>query len=428
MSIAYARKNKNTVQTKRESSVSIIDSSSQNESLQRKADMANNAAQRAESPRPNNTGMPDNLKSGIESLSGFSMDDVRVHYNSSKPATVQALAYAQGTDIHVAPGQEKHLPHEAWHVAQQMAGRVSPTTNINGMPVNDNAALEHEADVMGEKAVQCKKKESQCFNECVAPSKNTMQRIILDERKKICHAKDEVYVKEGKTKKAVLSNLKLKNSFIIYFNLILNKLGRKNIDDFEIDTSSEAGWDRVYLLNKKDKKMVDIPIKAKDIAKDFDGIQKYIGYDDDLACVLQALYYAENGLMLPPPEKRKKSDDPDFADYHKQIRSEYAKKNGGSGINYQSDMGAFLLYTSMGYRNVKDEFRGVNTLADFLVLLSTADAGVKNKSYILLEDVVEGNVGHAVAVVNGFVYDKQKICTNRIRQSHYVIKNIYAKS
>ena len=135
---------------------SVLDASSQSEALQRKANMANNAAQREEAPRPNNTGMPDNLKSGIESLSGFSMDDVRVHYNSSKPATVQALAYTQGTDIHVAPGQEKHLPHEAWHVAQQMAGRVSPTTNINGMPVNDNAGLEHEADVMGEKAVQCK--------------------------------------------------------------------------------------------------------------------------------------------------------------------------------------------------------------------------------------------------------------------------------
>ena len=107
--------------------------------------------------KENRTGLPDDLKSGIESLSGFSMDDVRVHYNSSKPAIVQALAYTQGTDIHVAPGQEKHLPHEAWHVAQQMAGRVSPTTNINGMPVNDNAELEHEADVMGAKAVQCKR-------------------------------------------------------------------------------------------------------------------------------------------------------------------------------------------------------------------------------------------------------------------------------
>lgn len=100
----------------------------------------------------NRTGLPDNLKAGIENLSGYSMDDVRVHYGSSKPAAVQAYACTQGTDIYVAPGQERHLPHEAWHVAQQMAGRVAPTTEINGMPVNDNAALEHEADVMGAKA------------------------------------------------------------------------------------------------------------------------------------------------------------------------------------------------------------------------------------------------------------------------------------
>ena len=153
MFITYSQKQSFAQQKEGSTVSSVFDSSSQSESLQRKANMANNATQRAETPRLNNTGMPDNLKSGIESLSGFSMDDVRVHYNSSKPATVQALAYTQGTDIHVAPGQERHLPHEAWHVAQQMAGRVSPTTNINGMPVNDNAALEHEADVMGEKAV-----------------------------------------------------------------------------------------------------------------------------------------------------------------------------------------------------------------------------------------------------------------------------------
>lgn len=157
MNSTYAQKSSTVQKAADTKAASVLDSSAQSESLQRKADMANNATQRAEAPRPNNTGMPDNLKAGIESLSGFSMDNVRVHYNSSKPATVQALAYTQGTDIHVAPGQEKCLPHEAWHVAQQMAGRVSPTTNINGMPVNDNAALEHEADVMGEKAVQCKK-------------------------------------------------------------------------------------------------------------------------------------------------------------------------------------------------------------------------------------------------------------------------------
>ncbi|WP_259281376.1 DUF4157 domain-containing protein [Bacteroides fragilis] len=99
--------------------------------------------------KPNNTGLPDNLKLGIENLSGYSMDDVRVHYNSDKPAQLSALAYAQGTDIHVAPGQESHLPHEAWHVVQQKQGRVQPTVQLQGINVNDNEGLEREADVMG---------------------------------------------------------------------------------------------------------------------------------------------------------------------------------------------------------------------------------------------------------------------------------------
>mgnify|MGYP000713085608 FL=1 len=102
--------------------------------------------------KKNETGMSDHLKEGIEDLSGYSMDDMRAHYNSDKPATVQALAYTQGTDIHVAPGQEQHLPHEAWHVAQQMSGRVEPTTEVGGMPVNDNEDLEREADVMSARA------------------------------------------------------------------------------------------------------------------------------------------------------------------------------------------------------------------------------------------------------------------------------------
>jgi hypothetical protein len=105
--------------------------------------------------KANNTGLPDNLKSGIENLSGYSMDDVNVHYNSDKPAELQAHAYAQGTDIHIASGQEKHLPHEAWHVVQQKQGRVKPTLQMKGdVPVNDDAGLENEADVMGAKATQ----------------------------------------------------------------------------------------------------------------------------------------------------------------------------------------------------------------------------------------------------------------------------------
>lgn len=102
--------------------------------------------------KPNATGLPDRLKAGVEQLSGLAMDDVRVHYNSPKPASVQARAYTQGTDIHVGPGQEQHLPHEAWHVVQQKQSRVKPTLQLKGVAINDDAGLELEASVMGARA------------------------------------------------------------------------------------------------------------------------------------------------------------------------------------------------------------------------------------------------------------------------------------
>jgi hypothetical protein len=104
----------------------------------------------------NSTGIPDKLKTGVENLSGRNLDNVKVHYNSPKPAQLQAHAYTQGTEIHVAPGQEHHLPHEAWHVVQQMQGRVQPTVRTQGVNINDSPTLEHEADIMGAKAVQMK--------------------------------------------------------------------------------------------------------------------------------------------------------------------------------------------------------------------------------------------------------------------------------
>jgi len=115
------------------------------------------AIQRREGPTPQAgaTGLPAHLKAGVESLSGMSLDAVNVHYNSSKPEQLNALAYAQGTDIHVAPGQEQHLPHEAWHVVQQAEGRVKPTRQLkDGVAVNDDTGLEREADTMGLKAAE----------------------------------------------------------------------------------------------------------------------------------------------------------------------------------------------------------------------------------------------------------------------------------
>ena len=105
-------------------------------------------------PATSGPGLPEGLKAGVESLSGMAMDGVKVHYNSSQPAQLGALAYAQGQDIHLAPGQEQHLPHEAWHVVQQAQGRVQATTQMReAVPVNDDAGLEEEADVMGARAM-----------------------------------------------------------------------------------------------------------------------------------------------------------------------------------------------------------------------------------------------------------------------------------
>jgi len=99
-------------------------------------------------------GLPGALRSGIEAMSGMDMGDVVVHRNSARPAQLNALAYAQGSEIHLGPGQEKHLPHEAWHVVQQRQGRVKATTQAKSVPVNDDQALEREADTMGASAAR----------------------------------------------------------------------------------------------------------------------------------------------------------------------------------------------------------------------------------------------------------------------------------
>lgn len=126
----------------------------QSNTIQAKGDITGDRPDSSLGRRPNETGMPDALKAGVESLSGYSLDNVRIHYNSPKPAQLQANAYTQGTEIHVAPGQERYLPHEAWHVVQQAQGRVQPTMQMKGgVPINDDEGLEHEADVMGANAL-----------------------------------------------------------------------------------------------------------------------------------------------------------------------------------------------------------------------------------------------------------------------------------
>lgn len=106
--------------------------------------------------RPNPTGIPTIMKAQFESLSGLSFDDVRIHYNSSKPAQLQALAYTQGNHVYMAPRQEKHLGHELGHIIQQKQGRVISTSRINQFPLNDDERLEEEATRYSHMAMQLK--------------------------------------------------------------------------------------------------------------------------------------------------------------------------------------------------------------------------------------------------------------------------------
>jgi len=182
----------------------IADRSQQAYQFQRYSEVANGSSSTA------NTGLPEDLKIGLETLSGFAMDDVEVHYNSTKPTQLKAHAYAQGTNIHLAPNQEKHLPHEAWHVVQQKQGRVRPTTQLKGIAINDNQSLEKEADIMGQKATKTKQQVN-TFKSSLSTSKTTqLQKIFFTNVNK-----------EFKDKADLLINLLSQN------NKILNYLGKR---------------------------------------------------------------------------------------------------------------------------------------------------------------------------------------------------------
>ncbi len=102
----------------------------------------------------NQTGLPDELKTGLEIYSGMDLSGVRVLRNSSKPAELNALAYTRGHTIHLSPNQENHLPHEGWHAVQQMQGRVkSGRLQIDNTFINNDPRLEAEAVRMGKRAV-----------------------------------------------------------------------------------------------------------------------------------------------------------------------------------------------------------------------------------------------------------------------------------
>ncbi len=201
----------------------------------------------------NNTGLPDQLKSGIENLSGYSMDDVKVHYNSNKPAQLQAHAYAKGTEIHIASGQEKHLAHETWHVVQQKQGRVKPTLQMKGkVNVNDEKELEKEADEMGAKATLYKANvaDTARFKQVVQKHQKITQLVFAGGLSGINNMKDLNELLEAANYpklpirdwfgNALLNDVKTSRDEFIDIDQVASKLGLQRTSNDEIEASESS--------------------------------------------------------------------------------------------------------------------------------------------------------------------------------------------
>lgn len=129
------------------------------------ADPAASVASEALAPRDGGSPLPGPVQARMEHSFGSDFSDVRVH-QGPQAASIGALAYTSGNDVHFAPGQyepgsgagQALLGHELAHVVQQRAGRVQ----ADGQPaaaddaaasrLNADPALEAEADAAGARA------------------------------------------------------------------------------------------------------------------------------------------------------------------------------------------------------------------------------------------------------------------------------------
>ncbi|MCC8437538.1 DUF4157 domain-containing protein [Brevibacillus sp. M2.1A] len=101
--------------------------------------------------------LPGSVQAKMEKAFHTDFSDVQIHPESSVASQIGAVAFAQGNDIHFAPGTyqpETHsgqqlLGHELTHVVQQRQGRVQANVPDSSLPINDDPALEAEADHYG---------------------------------------------------------------------------------------------------------------------------------------------------------------------------------------------------------------------------------------------------------------------------------------
>ncbi len=235
--------------------------------------------------------IPDQVKAKMESTIGHNFSNVNIHTNSNKASEVGALAYTQGKDIHFAPGQynpnsstgQELLAHELTHVKQQAEGRVQPTTQAtNGMSVNDDPALEAEADQLGAKAAhsalpaQRKKESTEIFEGSNGSTVNQLKTIQLQNAPAQAPAPvpDSAVIKSGST---TIVHEEEFYELSGKYREVVNELVKEGEDGSistsfdDIATSSKDGKkaqvDLTVKIVKKMPNWTDLP-KVKELAND----------------------------------------------------------------------------------------------------------------------------------------------------------------
>jgi|GEM_PF-6815388 len=109
-------------------------------------------------------GLPNEVNNKMQTAFNADFSDVNIIKDSQESKDIGAFAFTQGSDVHFAPGKfqpftpkgQELIGHELAHVVQQDEGKVEETTKTGNRSINDNPALEKEADVKGKKAAQTK--------------------------------------------------------------------------------------------------------------------------------------------------------------------------------------------------------------------------------------------------------------------------------
>jgi len=123
--------------------------------------LAQRRAARAEGGAPSDAGrLPSPVQEQMETAFGVDFSAVRIHEGAAA-TQVGARAFAQGTDLHFAPGEydptslagQELIGHELAHVVQQRDGRVSAAQGKGGDLAADDG-LEAEADRAGARAAR----------------------------------------------------------------------------------------------------------------------------------------------------------------------------------------------------------------------------------------------------------------------------------